>query len=194
MITAVYGGSFDPIHPGHIAIARHLAQLPSIRRTILMVSPQNPVKAGSICTSFADRLAMARLACQGMEGVKVSDFESSLPSPSYTINTLEALSEAFPGESFRIVVGADNWDIIHKWREADRILREYGFIVYPRPGYSVLPLHPNVLVLENVPLHDVSSTGIRERIAAGENPHTMLDQRVSDYILSRGLYRPRMNP
>ena len=117
---------------------------------------------------------MARLACQGMEGVKVSDFESSLPSPSYTINTLEALSEAFPGESFRIVVGADNWDIIHKWREAGRILREYGFIVYP--------------------LHDVSSTGIRERIAAGENPHTMLDQRVSDYILSRGLYRPRMNP
>lgn len=189
MITAVYGGSFDPIHPGHTAIARHLAHLPGIRRTIIMVSPQNPVKAGATSTSFADRLAMARLACQGIDGVEVSDFESRLPSPSYTINTLEALSEAFPGEDFRIVVGADNWHIIHKWREADRILRNYGFIVYPRPGYPVPPPHPNVLVLQNAQLHDVSSTGIRERIAAGGDPHTMLDQRVADYILSRGLYR-----
>lgn len=199
MRIALYGGSFDPIHTGHTMIARYVADSGIADAVWLMVSPQNPWKQESDMASEADRLAMARLATASIGNVEVSDFEMHLPRPSYTIDTLHALREAYPQHSFRLIIGADNWRDFSGWRNAEEILSDYGVIVYPRPGVSMtsspgasLPSPEEgrtVILPSTAPLSDVSSTLIRERLKAGLTPPPgALHPDVAAYIAAHRLY------
>ncbi len=134
---AVYGGSFDPVHTGHTMIASQVASLPGVDEVWLMVSPENPFKQGRRMAPEARRLEMARLAVADLDNVEVSDFEFSLPRPSYTYNTLRALRDAYPDCTFRIIIGADNWRDFAAWRSGREIASEFGVIVYPRPDTPI---------------------------------------------------------
>ncbi|MCR4808326.1 MAG: nicotinate-nucleotide adenylyltransferase [Prevotella sp.] len=170
MRIGIFGGSFNPIHVGHITLAHQLCQLAKLDEVWLMVSPQNPLKQGR--NDLLDdrlRFQLARLALHGEEKIVASDFELKLPKPSYTWNTMQCLRQAFPHDTFLLLIGGDNWQNFHRWYHADDILREYQLVVYPRRGsensYQSVP--ENVTIAET-DLLDVSSTDIRQRIECGE--------------------------
>lgn len=192
MTTAIYGGSFDPVHRGHIKVASYIASLPGIDRVWLMVSRRNPLKPHATRASDADRLNMASLACRGIDGVEASDFEMYLPSPSFSIDTLRALSKAFPDENFPLIIGADNWADIDRWKSHDEIIRDYGLIVYPRPGFPAPDNVEGVRFLPDAPLIDVSSTMIRDRIASGEPTEGLIAPEVEQYIKTHNLYSSKL--
>ena len=116
--VAVFGGSFDPIHNGHLALAGEVISRGLADEVWLMVTPQNPHKQGCALSDEQLRLQMVQLAVQDKPGMKACDFEFSLPRPSYTLNTLTALVEAYPGKEFSLLIGADNWEKFHKSRRA----------------------------------------------------------------------------
>lgn len=189
--TGVFGGSFDPIHKGHTSLARHVIESGLCDEVWLMVSPLNPLKAERPPVGFADRLAMARLATESIEGVTASDFEAGLPLPSYTYRTLTAMSEKWPDRRFRLIIGADNWTAFSRWRNPEEIVRDYHPIVYPRPGVEISPetLPAEVSYLEDAPLTDISSTELRRELADPHLPPSpLMDERVRGYALSHHLY------
>ena len=191
MRIGLYGGSFNPIHKGHTSLAQSLVDQGLVDEVWLLVSPLNPLKqmSGDIA-AYEHRLRMAELACKGHKGLRVSDFESHLPIPSYTIMTLDAIATTYPQHTFCLVVGADNWDSFHRWYKADEIIANYTILVYNRPGYPLdeANLPPSVKVV-NTPLYDISSTQIREAIKKGERPTDWLSPKVLRYISESRIYR-----
>ena len=165
LITGIYGGSFNPIHEGHICLAKALAESGFVDEMWLLVSPQNPFKVDADLLDDDERLRLASLAVADVPGVEVCDREFSLPRPSYMYNTLQALSEEHPNREFVLVIGADNWERFPDWYRSKDILASYRVIIYPRPGYELGKL-PRRVKLADTPLLDISSTEIRNRIAS----------------------------
>lgn len=190
MKIGIFGGSFNPIHTGHAILANHIVQNTGIDRLWLMVAPQNPLKPGCDPSYDTHRLHMAQLVASQSAGVEVSDFEFSLPYPSYTINTLDALSRRYPEHQFQLVVGADNWALFDKWREPERIINEYGLLIYPRRGFEVVidDAIKDKVRLVDAPLVEISSSCIRRLIASGGNISFLVPHSVRDYIKSHNLY------
>lgn len=186
MKIAVYSGSFNPVHNGHLAIAQKVLESHAADEVWFLVSPQNPLKKDIVLWPENDRLAMVQLAVKDKEGMKASDYEFRFPRPTYTINTLDSLRSDFPGNNFALLVGGDNLSGIQHWYKSRRIVDEYGLIVYPRPGYSTTEFDnkPNVRIIE-APLIDISATEIREKILNNEPVTGLVPPAVEDYILNR---------
>lgn len=185
--VAIFGGSFDPIHNGHLALAGETLSRGLADEVWFMVTPQNPHKQGSELSDERLRLQMVELAVAGMDNVRASDFEFSLPRPSYTFNTLTALDEAFPEKDFILLIGADNWEKFDRWYKGDEILSRYGIIVYPR-GNGQQPTLPAQVQWLPSELHDVSSTMVREAVAAGRDVSHLVSCPVAAFIKEMGLY------
>lgn len=191
MKIGIFSGSFDPVHCGHAMAANYLAQYCGLDRVWMMPSPLNPLKTASPPADASRRLDMCRIVAAKCAGVHVSDFEFSLPSPSYTYRTLSALRETYPQHDFVLVIGSDNWLSFKKWRNPEEIISEFGLIIYPRPGYDVEgPLPENVILLKEAPVALISSTFIRQAVASGRNLNYFVDSDVADYIRMNSLYRP----
>lgn len=189
MTTGIYGGSFNPIHNGHVCLAKALADSGLVDEMWLVVSPQNPFKKDARLLDDDERLRLTRLAVADVPGVEVCDREFSLPRPSYMFNTLQALSREHPDREFVLVVGADNWERFPAWYRSKDILAAYRIIIYPRPGYELPPV-PEGIIVADTPLLDISSTAIRHRIAsqpdyAGEG----LPSAVWEEIRREGYYK-----
>lgn len=159
-IVGLFGGSFNPIHNGHIALAQAVRQQCGLDEVWLVVSPQNPLKQESDLLDDQLRYEMACEALKDVEGVKASDYELHLPKPSYTWNTLKKLKEDYTDYTFVLLIGGDNWAHFERWRHWQDILREYDVVVYPRDE------HPGTI---DVPLLPVSSTMIRQRVKEGKS-------------------------
>jgi len=189
-VTGIYGGSFNPIHDGHVRLAKALAGSGLVDEMWLLVSPQNPFKVNASLLDDETRLRLARLAVSHVPGVGVCDREFSLPRPSYMYHTLCALREEHPLREFVLVIGADNWERFPDWYRSRDILSDFRIIIYPRPGF-VLRDVPEGITIADTPLLDISSTEIRHRIATdpdydGEG----LPGVVWKEIQAKGLYRP----
>ena len=191
--VALYFGSFNPIHKGHIALAEWVVEQGLCDELIFIVSPQNPFKEQEGLAPEFSRYEMCELACKASrypEQIKVSAVEFVLEKPSYTINTLRYLRENFGSEmQFSILLGADNIENFDKWREYEEILRDYPLLVYPREGYSVERFADKITFLENAPLFDYAATDIRTMIAEGEDFRDKLSAEVANYIIQNKLYR-----
>lgn len=191
---AVMGGSYNPVHIGHMMVAQYVAQwCHGIDRVMMVLSPANPLKKGTT-DMVADhhRLAMLRLACSQSDDIVIaSDIELSMPRPSYTIDTLRRLKAENPSDNFRLVIGSDNWKCFNRWREADTIISDFGLIVYPRPGYprASVPRHlaSRVTVID-APVTEISSTWIRRAIGHGQKVNFFLPPGVHEYISQHNLY------
>lgn len=194
MKIGIFGGSFDPIHTGHAIIAQHVITSGIVDQLWLMVSPVNPLKADKVRqVSDADRLRMVEMVSRPMEGVVTSAFEFSMPKPSYTIDTLNALQEKFPDDEFYLITGGDNWQIFNKWRNSEEILAKYHLLIYPRLGFEVnIPaeLQDRVKLID-APVIELSSTEIRERLANGESVRYYVPDEVLGYIERHHLYSNR---
>lgn len=190
MVIGIFGGSFNPIHTGHAIIAEHTSRFGGVDEVWLMVSPRNPLKPDITLAPESARLAMASIVADECERVKASDFEFSLPLPSYTYRTLCSLREQFPQHEFRLIIGSDNLSIFDKWKDSEKIVKEFGLIVYPRPGYDCPEAKnmSNVVWLKSCPQVLVSSTYIRELLADGQKITFLVPEKVEDYIKKNNLY------
>ena len=197
MKIGIFGGSFDPIHIGHAIIAQHIISCGAVDRLWLMVSPVNPLKVGKERqVADTDRLRMVEMVSRPMEGVETSAFEFTMPKPSYTIDTLNALQAKFPGDEFYLVIGGDNWEVFGKWRNSEEILAKYHLLVYPRLGYEVnIPDELKERVqLVDAPIIELSSTQIRERLANGQSVRYYVPDEVLGYIERKHLYTGESMP
>lgn len=192
MKIGVFGGSFDPIHIGHAIIAQHIISSGIVDRLWFMVSPVNPLKVDKVRqVADTDRLRMVEMVSRPMEGVETSAFEFTMPKPSYTIDTLNALQAKFPDDDFYLVIGADNWRLFGKWRNSNEILEKYHLLIYPRLGHEVIipdELQARVKLVD-APIIELSSTEIRERLAEGKSVRYYVPDEVLQYIESHQLYR-----
>ncbi len=179
MRIAVYSGSFDPLHIGHQAIMEYLTNDSGFDWVYLVISPQNPFKDPEKALSAEKRYRDAIEAARRHPElhVWVDNIELDMEPPHYTIRTLDALRIREPENSFTLVIGADNLQNFMNWRDAARILTEYGVVVYPRKGYDPEMIREDILeqlpqakieILDS-PFVDISSTLIRDGIAAGED-------------------------
>ena len=190
MKIGIYGGSFNPIHFGHIGLAKWVIANTDLDEVWLMVSPNNPLKDKSILADEQERLTAAREAIGdgilaiGDEAkgkrIWVSDFEFHLPRPTYTANTLRALAREYPEHEFTLIIGEDNLQIFDQWREYQYILDNYRVFVYPRrdkagtqgatqpavgtqPREATLPAKGTIF-LTGAPYFDISSTELRKNL------------------------------
>ncbi len=166
-----------------MAIARAVLEQGAADELWFLVSPQNPLKMDYELLPEADRQRMVELAIENESGMKASDFEFTLPRPSYTINTLEKLKTDFPQHQFSLLIGGDNLLIINKWIEYKRIIAEFGLIVYPRPGFKhpTDQRYPNTIFIQ-APLIDISATEIRDKIKKGESIKSMVPVKVAMFL------------
>ena len=188
MKIGIYGGSFNPMHYGHTGLSKWVIDNTDLDELWLMVSPNNPLKDSKILGREEERLRGAKEAIAALhdERIKVSDFEFSLPRPSYTAETLRQLRKQYPEHEFVLVIGEDNWAIFDQWRDWEEILRLHEVLVYPRRPLSLkdrfaerptsserppfgLKEIKGVRYLKDAPLFDISSTEIREMQIRGAN-------------------------
>lgn len=188
MKIAVYPGSFDPLHKGHLAILQYLTGKGGFDAAYLVVSPQNPFKDPAKALNAQQRFDAAAATLAKYPGLRAraEGIELGMTPPNYTIRTLDALRAREPGNSFSLVMGADNLAGLPRWRCARRILSQYEVVVYPRPGYDAAAMldelrrwcrrgHIRCAVrLIDAPLVDVSSTQIRAAMAAGKDVSDLL--------------------
>ena len=189
--TGIFGGSFNPIHNGHISLARQLMEQAGLDEVWLMVSPLNPLKQ-HVDNLLDDekRMQMARLALENEPHIIASDYEMHLPKPSYTWNTLQALSKDYPDREFVLLMGGDNWALFDRWYHAEDILANYHIVVYPRRdclGSLEVKDSASPQIIE-AKLLDISSTEIRKRIKAGKGIRRLVPKAVADLIQKEGLY------
>ncbi len=168
MKIGIYGGSFNPVHFGHVGLAKWVIENTDLDELWLLVSPNNPLKSAKILAPEAERLAGVREAVKDIPHVVASDFEFSLPRPSYTANTLRELQRAYPQHEFTLIIGEDNIHIFDQWREKEFIMENFRIFVYPRnltnqnnPINPSILSNPNIIYLKGAPTFDISSTAIR---------------------------------
>lgn len=192
MRIGVFGGSFDPVHTGHLMVANYCSQFCGLDEVWLMVSPCNPLKADRLKAPMQLRLEMCAMAAAHCPRVKASDFEFGLPVPSYSYRTLCELRRTYPEHDFILVIGADNWIVFDRWRDHDRILREFDVLVYPRPGYPLpsveLPERVRVVDDPDAPIALVSSSFVRRAVADGMNVNYFIPPEVGEFVTKQHLY------
>ncbi len=190
--TGLFFGSFNPIHIGHLIIANHIVEHTDLDEVWFVVTPHNPHKQKKSLLSDIQRLMMVRLAVENYPKLKASNIEFDLPQPNYTINTLTALQEKYPGKHFVLLIGEDNLPGFHKWKNYEAILQYYTIYVYPRPGVKKpdnnILNHPSVHII-NAPLMEISATRIRKDIKAGKNIRPLLPPEVFTYIDEMNFYK-----
>ena len=148
----LFGGSFNPVHLGHTALAAYVCEQGLVDEVWMMVSPQNPLKQNLELLDEQHRLAMMQLAVAPYPALKACDFEFHLPRPSYTYHTLQALRTAFPDNTFSLIIGEDNWENFHRWYRGEEILRETPVIVYPREEDKCSSAQSSELKVESLEL------------------------------------------
>lgn len=177
--TGIFGGSFNPIHIGHLALANYLCEYGGLDEVWFLVSPHNPLKQQADLWDDQLRLELVRLAVAGYPRFRVSDVEFRLPRPSYMIHTLDCLQQTHPDREFVLVVGADNWSLFPRWYKSDEILSRFRLLVYPRPGYPVDAASlPAGVTLVQTPLLEISSTFIRQALSEGRDVRYFLHPAV----------------
>ena len=187
--TALFFGSFNPIHIGHLALGNYIAEFAGVDEVRYIVSPQNPLKNETDLLDDSIRLEMLSRSLSNYSKFSISDIEFSLPKPSFTFQTLSVLSEQEPDTQFILIIGSDNADIFHEWKNYEWIMANYPIIVYPRLGSSN-HIHDNYsnMTLINAPIIEISSTFIRQSIRARNDVRFFLPEAAYRIITEQRLY------
>ena len=191
----LYFGSFNPVHIGHMAIAGYMTEFAGLDQVWFVVSPHNPLKKKETLLADHHRYYMTQLAVGDKDKLKVSDIEFKLTVPSYTIDTLTFLKERYSKNQFCLVMGEDNLYTLHKWKNAEELVRKNPIYIYPRPD----SIRPSSLLLDqilkgadihkvNAPVMEISGTFIREGIKNRKDMSYFLPPAVWKYIKEMHFY------
>jgi nicotinate-nucleotide adenylyltransferase len=196
----VYGGTFDPPHIGHLAVAEEVREAVGLELVLFVPCAQQPLKSDGPHASGEQRLRMLQTSVAGNPGFAVSDIELRQEGPSYTIDTLDTLRSQHPDVEWRFILGTDAANSLASWRAPRRILAEYRPIVLARAGWAALNwaalerVHPDARALVrliDVPHLAISSTDLRRRIAAGRSVRYLIPDGARLIIEEEGLYGAR---
>ncbi len=190
MTIALYFGSFNPIHIGHLIIANEIVKQTNIDKVWFVITPKSPFKKKPNLLHEFDRFQLIRLAIANNSNFNVTDIEFNLPQPNYTINTLKKISQKYPNHHFKVVMGSDNLKNFHKWKNYIEILTYYGILVYPRIGFDnhmSYKSHENVQILD-VPTMNISASFIRSCIKKKQSIKYLVPLDVENYIKIKKLY------
>ena len=189
MKIGLFFGSFNPIHIGHKVIASYLIDFTDLDKVMFVVSPQNPLKQKISLLDQYHRLQIIRAEIEDNSKLEVSDIEFDMPKPSYTIDTLVRLKEKYPENDYSIIMGSDNLQNFHKWKNYEQILEDYSVYVYPRPGYEISGSHKNIHIIEGVPQMEISSSFIRKSIKEGKDISYLMPEKAWIYTDEMNFYR-----
>ena len=189
MKVGLFFGSFNPIHIGHMAIANYMIEFGPIDQLWFVVTPHNPLKKKKNLLDDYQRLEMVNRAIGDDFRFRASDIEFRLPKPNYTINTLAYLKEKHPKNDFYLIIGSDNYVTLKKWKNWEILIRDFKFLIYPRPGFdhTTVDFEGN-FKLTAAPLIEISSTFIRKAISSGKDIRHFLPTEVYRYINEMGFY------
>ena len=195
MKTGLFFGSFNPIHIGHMIIANQMLQN-GLDEVWFVVSPHNPLKAKSSLLQTHHRIYLTKLAVDDNPKFRVSDIETKLSQPSYTVNTLVHLREKYPSKNFVLIMGNDNLKTFHKWKNPNEIVKHHQIFVYNRFNESgennncdsPFDNHPNIFKF-NLPLINLSSTLIRNMISEKKDIRYLVTDKVYNYITEMNFYK-----
>ena len=181
--TGIFGGSFNPIHNGHISLARHILKAGGLDEIWFVVSPQNPLKSADTLADDDYRLSLVRKALEGEPSLVASDYEFHMPRPSYMYDTLMAMLRDYPDRDFVLLIGGDNWTMFNRWYRWEDILHNFRIIIYPRQGsyIDISTLPANVRLVETE-LYNISSTEIRDKISKGEDITHLVPEAIAKLI------------
>jgi len=187
----LFFGTFDPIHNGHLRIAKYITKEKLADKVWLVVTPENPIKVGSKISSFNHRFNMAKIATENYDNIIPSDLEVNLKKPNYTIDTLEYISNKLKDIEFSLIIGEDNYKIFDTWKDYKKIISKFKILIYPRKGTLKENLH---IINENTmyiggPRIDLSSTNIRNIVSKKSDPKDLISNKVMEYINSNKLYQ-----
>ncbi len=192
MKIGLYFGTFNPIHVGHLIIANHMAEHSYLDQIWLVVTPHNPHKQKNSLLDDYHRFEMVFLATKDYPKLKPSDVEFKLPQPNYTVNTLAHLKEKYPQHEFSLIMGEDNLNSFHKWKNYEVILQNHNIYVYPRLNSGEIDeqfINHSKIHRIGAPVIELSSTFIRESIKNGKIVAPMLPEKVWNYIDHNVFYR-----
>ncbi|MGI6047417.1 MAG: nicotinate (nicotinamide) nucleotide adenylyltransferase [Petrimonas sp.] len=189
--VGIFSGSFNPVHIGHLILANYMREFTYLDEVWFVVTPHNPLKETSSLLDDDIRLEMTRLALQDFDTLIVSDIEFDMPKPSFTIDTLTKLRAINPDSEFTLIIGADNWNKFPRWKDYERLGKEFKILIYPRLGEDIQidnEYEQNVKLVK-APIVEVSSTFIRKSIREGKDIRAFLPNRVYEYIVVNKLYK-----
>lgn len=197
---AILGGTFDPIHLGHISVAEAVLNKTNVEKVLFIPSGNPPHKEREGVSDSYTRLKMAKLAIEGHENMLVSSIEIDRGGITYTVDTVAQLKELLGDEvEFKFITGADAIHYITTWKDYKHLLHLCSFIAVTRPGYNKDAMAKEIEQMEahfkcdiefiEIPPVDISSSQIRENISNGISVKTMVPDKVEEYILKKGLYR-----
>jgi nicotinate-nucleotide adenylyltransferase len=197
MKTGIFGGAFNPVHNGHVNLAKSYIDILGLDRLLIIPTANPPHRDDNGFASAEDRLSMLSLAFEGTKKAEISDIEFTLGDKSYTYNTLTALRKMYPGDEFYLIIGQDQFLYFDKWYRFRDILDMATLCTAPREDDSrraIIDFAENTLNLGSYYLADfapyiVSSSEIREKIKSGESITGLVPDAVEEYINSKGLYR-----
>jgi nicotinate-nucleotide adenylyltransferase len=189
MKIGLFFGSFNPMHVGHKIIASYMAEFSDLEKVLFIVSPQNPLKQKKTLLDQNHRLQIIKAEVEDIPHLDVSDIEFSMPQPSYTIDTLVRLKEQQSEHEFALIMGADNLQNFHKWKNFDQILEDYSIYVYPRHGYQVEGSHKNIHLIEGVPQMEISASFIRNSIKQGKDISYLMTEKAWKYTDEMNFYK-----
>lgn len=187
----IYGGSFDPVHLGHLLLARDALEQLHLDAVLFVPAAQSPFKPQGPHATQAQRLAMLKLALQGQEKFWLSRCELDRPAPSYAIDTALEIQEAFPRAELFWLIGADQRPDLHRWRRAAELRQRVTFALLPRGAGSAVPKRAaKVLSLPRPRRIDISATEIRDRVKSRLPIDHLVPASIAAYIRRRRLYLP----
>jgi nicotinate-nucleotide adenylyltransferase len=187
-VDALFGGSFDPVHLGHLAVAEAAAEALNGATIRFMPAREQPFKRAAHQATPEQRADMLALAARDNPTFQVERVEFGLPVPSYTVRTLRALGEREPGNRFTLLLGADAAADLAGWWEVEALPALADVVVFARPGVAV-PSHPLIRRVIEVPAIALSATDVRERVRGGRSIRYLVPEAVREYIAAHGLYR-----
>ncbi|OUV56970.1 MAG: nicotinate (nicotinamide) nucleotide adenylyltransferase [Flavobacteriales bacterium TMED113] len=190
MKIGLFFGTFDPVHLGHYKIVKNLIRSKNFNKIWVIPTPLSPFKKNNIITSFQHRKLMLNKAFSDLNNVLISDIELKLRQPNYTIETLIYLQKTYPNNKYSLIIGSDNFNKIHLWKDSKKIIKNYPIYIYPREGLSindsVIKLNSKIklISMDTIP---ISSSDIRLNISS-KKALNYLKPSVKEYILSNNLY------
>ena len=185
MKIGIYPGSFNPVHIGHLALANYVAEYGEFDEIWFLITPKSPLKSRTDLLDQDLRLAWLEKSIGDYPKFKTCTIEWEMAQPTYTINTLQRLRIMFPEYTFELIIGSDNWETIHRWKDYQLILKNFKTWIYPRLGTGKIVFnHPNVRMVKGAPKMDVSSTFIRKAIRRGKDVRFFLPTGIYEDIIA----------